>query len=681
MSNSNTPTISVSGKAFVDANKNRFVVKGVALSASGTALAIDDILADEHHSLMVNTIIPALVNLNANCIRVYQVNPENSHKKTMASLEASGIYVMVGLATSTHSVKQMTGEYSYGTFLHASRIVDEFQGYDNTFCFSVGNEVEFPGQQASNLNSASPTSTAAQIVTATIDLEVNVAQAMKSFARDIKAYIKTKTYRTIPVGVAMQDGPQTSWENTNPNLYQVGIIGTDSIAQYYASGSEDERMDFIGINTYAYQSGATPLNAYDRLATECSMLAVPAFLTETGAIATPRTWAIVPQMYTDKNVYPQLSGQVAFQLLEEGAGYGLYDVSVASGTVTLTASTNGGAVALGTEFGKAVPAPLNPASAKPTGKTTAPASVGSNPAVPVSWLDLRTPYTYRVPEASITIENYAVDEVQIVQMDTVIGTVAAATKSTSSTSPTSVTMKVYSGISLSIQALNATTNAWDALCGVAASNVKAGITVQTNVTWGVYAGCNVGLASGDTVTVTVNNYAPVAVNVVLNKKVLATVPEASKGKFTTKNISLTNIGHLNLQSATDTDEVCSVPALLVTDNITIDNNLSWTSGCCNLPVPNSSTVPVTVENYSTTQAMNLIQDGGSILSLPVAASAGVPSSSVVSLSVISDLYVQYDTSGTWTNVCTVPAASIKGWMVIGNNVATYNDTCVISTVN
>lgn len=675
------PVISTSGKAFVDSSGNRFVVRGVALSASGvSALMIDDILADQHNDLMVNTIIPTLVSLNVNCIRVYQIDPANSHALSMASLEAEGIYVMVGLATSTYSVKQMTGEYSYGTFLHAAAIVDEFHAYNNTLCFSVGNEVEFPGQQASNLNSTAPAGAAAStIVTDTIALEIAVAQAMKSFARDVKAYITTKNYRTIPVGAAMQDGPQSSWENGNPNAYQVGIIGTDSIAQYYGSGSVSERMDFIGINTYRYQSGATGTNAYDTLAGECTNLPIPVFLTETGALATPRTWAIVPQMYTDTNLYPQLSGQVAFQLLEEGSGYGLYDVTNSSGTITLTASTNGGAAALGTEYGASVPNPLNPASATPSGTTVAPTSFGQSPIVSVTWPDsLLAPYTYQSADASITIENHALYEVQITQMGTVMGTVSAAVDKNT---PTTKTMNVYANQTLSIQGRNSSNSMWDALCGVAAVNVVAGITVQTNVIWGVYAGCNVDLPSSNAISVTVNNYAPEEINVVVGGTVVATVDApAVNESYAQQVVSLTSIGVLNLQNSAS-NEICSVSALLIQDNITVENNVSWGSGCCNLPVPNNNTIPVTVENYNTQQAMCLIQNGAQVGgSLPVATSSTMPSSTVIQLSVVNDLYIQYqNTENQWITACMVPAIEISAWITIANNVATYgNNMCVIS---
>jgi hypothetical protein len=673
--------ISTSGKAFVDESGNRFVVRGVALSASGApGLGIDDILADAHNALMVNTIIPVLTKLNVNCIRVYQVNPQNSHALSMTSLEEAGIYVMVGLATPTYSVKQMTAEYNYGTFLHASQVVDEFQAYDNTLCFSVGNEVEFPGQQASNLNAVkSAATTDAQIVSQTLTLELAVAQAMKSLSRDIKAYITSKTYRAIPVGAAMQDGPQTSWESTNPVAYQVGLIGTNHIAEYYASGDSTERMDFIGINSYRYQSGLSGMHrAYDTLAAECSTLPVPVVLTETGALAQPRTWAIVPEMYTRAELYPQLSGQVAFQLLEEGAGYGLYDVSVIDSIVTLTASANGGAADLAAAFGKTEPSPLNAASATPAAPTTAPVSFGSNPVVNVVWpASLLTPYTVLVPDTQITIENYSTFPIQISQYGTVFGTVPAAENNQS---PVSEQMKVIKGAALSIQADNGGT--WDALCGVAASNIKENMTVRTDVTWGEYAGCNVDFASGDTFSINVNNYAKCEVNVVVDNAIAGTVAASADGMTpATAAIPLSTIGELNLQQTGSNDQICSVSGLLLEDGVTIENNLAW-GAACNLPIPARKSINVVARNYNTTHAMSVIQHGEVLATLPVAPSASTPTSTTIQLSVINDLYMQYENaSSQWINVCMAPAAALQDWVIIGDNVAVFGDTCSISYSN
>jgi hypothetical protein len=484
-SSTNLSSVSISNKAFM-VGSNRFVIRGVAVSTAGiSALGFTDVLADANYDVFNTLLLPALVSLNVNCIRVYQVEPTHSHQKAMTALAKAGIYVMVGLATSDNSVNQMTREYSYETYSRATLVVSEFQAYENTLCFSVGNEVEFPGQQASKLAAANPSWSATQVVNATIVLEISVALAMKVFARDIKNFLSTNQYRAIPVGCAMQDGPQSSWTSNNPNANQVGLIGTDTIATYYAAGSEEDRMDFIGINSYAYVPGG-PMNSYDRLGTECSGLAVPAFLTESGglSLSVARDWSIVPAMYTDSNVASQLSGQIAFELLEQGNGFGLYAVGQDSnGNPTLTATALGGLVNLQTQY--ATVSTLTPpaAASTPTPPTVALTKVNQTPPDTIAWLEC---------SASITVENYTTPTsgvtglIQILQMGIFLGTVGAAL---SSSEPTSQTIKVVPNVALTILAQPASGSAWFEVCGVAASNIVDGITVQNNVSWG--SPCNI----------------------------------------------------------------------------------------------------------------------------------------------------------------------------------------------
>ena len=421
------------GKAFVTGAgslRKRFMVRGVALSTAGVAAltkqagqVVDDILANEHHDLFVNSIFPQLKDLGANVVRVYQVHPAHSHDKSMKILDEHNIYVMVGLATSDHSVKQMTREYDYATFWRAAQLVDEFQAYDNTYCFSVGNEVEFPGQQAANLRTQNPSWPDADVVAATCRLELKVAQAMKSFARDIKAHIAVRSYRQIPVGVAMQDGPESSWGAANHLAYQQGLIGTDVIARYYAAGADEERMDYIGINCYRYKTVVPAMtHYYDALAgkTEAGALPVPMFLTESGAFGSHnRDWADVTQIYQDLLLCPQLSGQVAFQLLDEGQGFGLYEVSAPGGTITLTPRTTpgDGLTALQAQFAAAAGAGrhIKPASSTPISPTSAPTSV---PVPGLKDLTIKWPGllpTFTTPDTSVTIVNAATCKVAVVQ--------------------------------------------------------------------------------------------------------------------------------------------------------------------------------------------------------------------------------------------------------------------------
>ncbi|MEO9526853.1 hypothetical protein [Roseibium sp.] len=476
--------------------EDRFMIRGVAVdAASVTALKYDDVLADHHFSTM-KAIFDKAIDLNINCIRVYALNPNYSHKQAMDHLKAHGIYVMVGLASAENSVHQMSGAYAQATFVHAARLVDEFQAYDNTFCFSVGNEVNFPGQQAANLKKAHPDKTDAEIAQLTVDLECTVAQAMKSFVRDVKHHIKNQGYRSIPVGMAMQDGPQSSWTNSNPQAYQRGLIGTDTLQQYYAAGTNDaDRADFIGINSYRYESGQGPggLDAYDGLAEEASRLPVPVFLSESGDIVGPtRDWKIAAHVFKTAALRDQLSGQVAFQLMDEGAGYGLFTVSESGGSVTLTAASQTSVTDLTNVFQECFTTPPYFAAGQPNHPTSAPTSFGSNPEVtlPKGWPNLLTLKTFSPPTTDITVENYnTTSKIQVVQQVNdsylVLGVLQPAT---SATSPTSRTIRLYSQTAINIQFYDAKTKKWDQVCGVPAKSVKAGKTVKTDVKYG--GACN-----------------------------------------------------------------------------------------------------------------------------------------------------------------------------------------------
>ena len=249
------PPISIKGKEFYDhASRQPFITRGVDLSAAnlsdfeGADMLHADILANQNLDFMNNTIIPKLVYLNANMIRVYQVDPSNKHGQVMNALKQNGIYVTVGLVSSQYSVEQMGGGYSRGAFNHAAKTVDEFNDYENTLCFSVRNEVDSPGQQAFDLKAANPHKSNAEIVKINISLKLTVAQAVRSFARDVKDYISSKKYRAIPVGCARQEGPKSLRKHNTPKPSQVGRIGTDIIGQYYAGANSSERIDSTRIN-------------------------------------------------------------------------------------------------------------------------------------------------------------------------------------------------------------------------------------------------------------------------------------------------------------------------------------------------------------------------------------------------------------------------------------------------
>ncbi|MCR9255140.1 MAG: hypothetical protein NXI16_03500 [Alphaproteobacteria bacterium] len=477
--------------------EDRFMIRGVAVDAAGVAaLGYDDVLADQYFDVMSQAFDRAIA-LNINCIRVYGLNPAHSHRQAMDYLKAKGVYVMVGLVDAAHAVHNKSGAYDDATFAHAARLVDEFQAYDNTFCFSVGNEVEYPGNQAAyfyNENKKKEKKdqkTDAELVEETVKLELDVAQAMRSFVRDVKHHIKSQGYRTIPVGMAMQDGAQANWTNQNPNAWQRGLIGTDTIARYYTEGDNaEERADFIGINTYRYQSGG-PLTAYDGLADEAKELPVPVFLSESGDIIGPtRDWKIVSHLFKTEKLRAELSGQVAYQLMEEGGGYGLFTAALTGTVLTLTAEHESSVTDLAAQFKDCWQMPGYFAANTPAHPTTAPTSFGTDPTVILKngWPDLLPLKTYSKPDIEITVDNYNSNaKIQVVQKGQVIGVVD---KAVSKETPTSLVMKAYADTALSIQ-YNASGNNWYEVCGLPADKISTGVVVKTNVDYGPTAVCNI----------------------------------------------------------------------------------------------------------------------------------------------------------------------------------------------
>jgi hypothetical protein len=458
------PPVGTNGKAFVTgsgATMKRFMVRGIAVSSFDRVLNYNDLLSDDHYSYMEDVILPKLVELKANVIRIYDVDPSKSHRKTMNLLGRNGIYVVVGLSSKNDSIDMMKPVYDYRLFMRGIAIIHEFQAYSNTFALLTSNELVFPGTIYANDKKAAP------------DIERKAAAADKSFLRDMKAYMKNQGYRQIPVGMAMQDGPSDSF---TPGEKADGLIGTDVVARYYAyRKSEDACADFIGINTYRYVPGG-PMASYDGLAKEVEKMSVPVFLTESGAIGSPpqkRDWLIVPQMYERPLLRDNLSGQVAFQFFNKLENLGLYIQASVPQQTALAHAPYGGVDALKVQFGHArsdLPVKMPP-------------NVGPEPAPANFNPDLQPAFT--APDTSVTFENYADVAIAVVQSGYVFGILSPGSAST----PTSQVFTINKALPTELQYPRPRPNPWDLVCSVAANTLSNGSTVANNVSWG--SACNV----------------------------------------------------------------------------------------------------------------------------------------------------------------------------------------------
>lgn len=319
-------------------------------------------------------------NLHINAIRVYQVDPSSHHKSVMDALAAKGIYVLVGAVNNVTTVFSSTAEY----YKRLEQIADEFCQYKNVLGFSLGNE---------SIGSSGHTP------------GYDIPAKIRAGAKHLKAYMKSKSYRTVPLTVALRDDPQY----------------TIPAAKAYMCGDASERVDFLGYNCERWAGGSTAAKVgayYDLAKAFDGANPVPITFTEMGSNPvdiSPRNWAQIPYLFGTKDVTPQsgsgslnmadiVSGGFAFRYYERPSGWGML-------------KSNGdeipdhGGSSLQAEY-------LNITSFSSTGNTmgTAPCST-SNPYVaqttPSSGgipADLPAKFTFNVADSRSIVLNYSKDD-------------------------------------------------------------------------------------------------------------------------------------------------------------------------------------------------------------------------------------------------------------------------------
>lgn len=152
--------------------------------------------------------------LGINTVRVYTVDNTANHDACMSTLADAGIYLALDVNTPKYSLNRDTPGPSYnGEYLQSIfATIDAFAKYDNTLLFFSGNEV---------INA---------------DNNTNCAPYVKAVTRDMKQYIGSRGYRSIPVGYSAAD--------VESNRYDM--------AEYMNCGTDDQRSDFFSFNDYSW---------------------------------------------------------------------------------------------------------------------------------------------------------------------------------------------------------------------------------------------------------------------------------------------------------------------------------------------------------------------------------------------------------------------------------------------
>ncbi|KAL4894437.1 Glucanosyltransferase-domain-containing protein [Aspergillus ambiguus] len=275
--------VTVKGNAFFQGD-DRFYIRGVDYQPGGSSDLADPI-ADADGC---KRDIEKFKDLGLNTIRVYSVDNSQDHDECMNALAEAGIYLVLDVNTPKYSLNRADPKASYNDVYlqYIFATIDAFAKYKNTLAFFSGNEVINDG----------PSSKAAPYV--------------KAVTRDMRQYIRSRNYRTIPVGYSAAD--------IDTNRLQM--------AQFMNCGTDDERSDFFAFNDYSWcDPSSYTTSGWDQKVEMFSGYGLPLFLSEYGCNTNTRKFEEVSALYSTK-MTPVYSGGLVYEYSQEPSDYGLVKV-------------------------------------------------------------------------------------------------------------------------------------------------------------------------------------------------------------------------------------------------------------------------------------------------------------------------------------------------------------------
>jgi len=290
------PTISAVGSKFFYDNGTQYFLKGIAYQLTEKDPLINTEQCQRDASLMMN--------LGANAIRVYHVDPSGDHSGCMKAFASAGIYLLVDLDTFTTAIDPIVASWNQTQFDAYAAVMDAFAEYNNTLGYFIGNEVIALNNQSL------------------------AAPYIKAAARDLKAYRHRKGYRNIPVGYSAADIAEL-----RPMLQNYLSCGSNS----------SEAIDMFGLNAYEWcGNNDLQTSGYARLNTYAEGYNVPIFFSETGCnTVQPRTFDDQTAIFgSDMN--DLWSGAIIYEWVEEANHYGLISYGPPVAPTVVASNIQGG---------------------------------------------------------------------------------------------------------------------------------------------------------------------------------------------------------------------------------------------------------------------------------------------------------------------------------------------------
>lgn len=259
------------------------------LAASSATTLYVDALADP---AACTRDIPYLRDLQTNVVRTYGIDPSRNHSQCMTLFANAGIYVIADLVAPGYTIGNVNPVWNSVLYNRYTSVIDTMHNYTNLLGFVVGDDVV----NGIGTNDSGP--------------------YVKAAVRDMKAYIRQRDYRPIPMGYVNSVLQGTA-------VAQVSTSAKD-IWEYLNCGDTSDSIDFWGANIVDWCKGGTYTNSGYRNATsELSTYSVPVFFATYGcSIPSQRDFSEINAIY-GQQMSPIWSGGIIYEYFSQSnPGYG-----------------------------------------------------------------------------------------------------------------------------------------------------------------------------------------------------------------------------------------------------------------------------------------------------------------------------------------------------------------------